>query len=1057
MSNNHKLASRRGPVAWMSEHRIAPNLLMAFLIIGGFLMSLTIRKEFIPPYEADAVRVSVAYPGATPSEMEQGVVLPIENELASLDGFKEVTSNISRGSARVTLELENGVDKQQAYQDIQQAVNRISTFPAQIERPIVSLVSGSIEVMELALFGPLDRFELKRLAERIKEQLLTSTQISKVELRGVPDEEIQIEIRQLDLQRYDLTLTQVARIISDNALEQSAGAVKTEAGDILVTLNDRAYWAADFQQLPLITDDQGVQLRLGDIARVQEGFADANRLVTYNGKTSVRFDIHRAENQTPLTVVEAAYEQLDLIRAELPPGIELIVTDDDGETYRQRVGLLLKNAAIGLILVMLLLSLFLEYRLAFWVTMGIPTAFLGALLLLPLWDVSINMVSMFAFIVALGIVVDDAIIAGENIYEHMQQGMPFHDAAIVGAREVSMPLAFAILTNVAAFLPLLSLPGFSGKLFVAIPIVVISCFMISWIEALFILPTHLANLKKTPKTGIGLKLDKAQGKVDEKLHNFINFKYLPVLDKVLHNPGKTLAVALAIGAIVLSYPMSGRMGFSMFPRLEGEFAVASVELPSNAPLSQAEAVRTHLEQSLYQVAEPFDAAGVPLVLSVEGNITDSSVEIEARLVDVEERPITANETVQRWRDIIGEIPGIRSLTFDAERGGGPSGGSGLTVELRGSNTDELKQASAALAQELVQLSGVKDVANSFESGSPQWDIKLNALGRSLNLDASDVASQVRAALYGARALRQQRERNEVTVLVRLPLEERSYAADIERLQIQTPAGGYVFLGDIATLVKERAPANITRRDGQQIIRVTSEVEPRSQIPAVINVLREDTFNQLESLYPSVEFSFKGRQANTQESVSSLQLYGFFSMLLIYVLLAIPFRSYAQPLLIMLVIPFGAVGAVIGHILLDLAGRNMGMSIMSIMGIVALAGVVVNDSLILVTYANEQRQKGLNALQAVRAAGVRRFRPILLTTLTTFGGLAPMVFEGSRQAQFITPMAVSLGFGILFTTFVCLLVLPAIYVLLDNIQQALGLANKDLSDADPADEPLNKPL
>ena len=1047
MASEHKLASRRGPVAWMSEHRIAPNLLMAFLILGGFLMSLTIRKEFIPPYEADMVRVSVAYPGATPSEMEQGVVLPIENELASLDGFKEVTSNVSRGSARVNVELENGTDKQQAYQDIQQAVNRISTFPAQIERPIVSLVSRSIEVMELALFGPLERFELKRLAERIKDQLLQSPQISKVELKGLPDEEIQVEIRQVDLQRYGLTLNQVAQVISANALEQSAGSVKTDGGDILVTLDDKVYWADDFKQIPLISDSRGVQLRLGDIAHVQEGFSDSNELVTYNGKTSIRFDIYRAENQTPLTVVDAAYERLDDIRSQLPPGIELIVTDDDGETYRQRVGLLLKNAAIGLILVMVLLSLFLEYRLAFWVTMGIPTAFLGALLLLPLWDVSINMVSMFAFIVALGIVVDDAIIAGENIYEHMQQGMPFHDAAIIGAREVAMPLAFAILTNVAAFLPLLSLPGFMGKLFMAIPIVVISCFMISWLEALFILPTHLAHLKKKSPSRIGQKLDAMQQRVDHRLHQFINGKYLPVLDKALLNPGITLAIALTIAFIVLAYPISGRMGFSMFPRLEGEFAVATVQLPSNAPFAQAQSVRTRLEDSLYQVADPLEAEGTPLVISVEGSISGSTIEVEARLVDVEERPISANETVKRWRERIGEIPGIRSLTFDAERGGGPSGGFGLTVELRGSNSDELMQASAGLASQMSQLSGVKDVANSFESGSPQWDIELNDLGRSLNLDASDVASQVRAALYGSRALRQQRERNEVTVLVRLPLEERSFGADIERLQVKTPAGGYVLLGDIATLNKERAPASIVRRDGQQIVSVTSEVEPREQIPAVMAVLSEEVFPQLQARFPSVEFSFRGRQANTQESMSSLQLYGFFSMLLIYVLLAIPFRSYAQPLLIMLVIPFGAVGAVIGHILLDLAGRNMGMSIMSIMGIVALAGVVVNDSLILVTYANQQvKEKGLSALEAVRAAGVRRFRPILLTTLTTFGGLAPMVFEGSRQAQFITPMAVSLGFGILFTTFVCLLVLPAIYVLLDNIQQGLArLAGKQPMD------------
>lgn len=1032
MSTNHKLASRRGPVAWMSEHRVAPNLLMAFLIVGGFLMSLVIRKEFIPPFEADMIIVGVNYPGATPSEMEKGVVLPIENELASLDGFKEIKSSAIRGSADVRIELENGVDRQKAYQDIQQAVNRISTFPADIERPVVSIFSGSIEVMELAFFGPLERFELKRLAEQVKEKLLSSPNISKVELKGMPDEEIQIEIRQQDLQRYGLSLDEVATIIGNNALEQSAGAVKTDSGDILVTLNDRVYWAADFKDIPLISDDAGVSVRLGDVATLREGFSDSARLVTYNGQASVRFDIFRSEDQTPLTVVEAAYVELEKIRAELPPGVEIIVTDDDGQTYKQRVGLLLKNAAIGLILVMVLLSLFLEYKLAFWVTMGIPTAFMGAMLLLPIWDVSINMVSMFAFIVALGIVVDDAIIAGENIYEHMQKGMPFGDAAIVGAREVAMPLAFAILTNIAAFLPLLSLPGMMGKLFLAIPIVVISCFMISWLEALFILPTHLAHLKEKNPSVIGSKVDALRARVDHGLHRFINRIYLPVLNKALLHPVLTLVTAISIAAVVMSYPVSGRMGFSMFPRLEGEFAVATVELPANAAFDQAKAVREHLENSLYQVSEPFHNADVPLVISVEGNITGSTVEVEARLVPTEVRPISANETVQRWREFIGEIPGIRSLTFDAERGGGPSGGFGLTVELRGSNSDELRLASAELANQLSQLSGVTDVANSFEAGSPQWDVELNQLGRSLGLDASNVARQIRSALYGARALRQQRERNEVTVLVRLPLEERSFSADIERLKIRTPAGGYVQLGDIATLKKEQAPAKISRRDGDQVVNVTSEVEPRRQIPAAMNVLREDVFPLLQARFPSVDFSFQGRQANTKQTMDNLSLYGMFSLLLIYVLLAIPFRSYAQPLLIMFVIPFGAVGAIIGHILL-----GYGLSIMSVMGIVALAGVVVNDSLILVTYANEQRQKGLSAFDAVRAAGVRRFRPILLTTLTTFGGLSPMVFEASRQAQFITPMAVSLGFGILFTTFVCLLILPAIYVLLDTVLRKLG--------------------
>lgn len=1026
-----------GPLAWMARHGVAPNLLMAFLIVGGFLVSLTIRKEFIPPYEADIVLVSVGYPGATPQEMEQGVLLPIENEIMSLEGITEVTSTASQGVAQIMAELELGRDKQQAYQDIQQAVNRISTFPAQIERPVVSIAGRQPDVMEFAVFGPLDSFALKRLADEIKDELLSLPEINKIEYRTEIPEEIHIEISQQELWRYGLQLNDIAALVGNNAIEQSAGTVRTEGGDILVTLNNRAYWAEEFKRVPVLTDAGGVQVTLGDIARIREGFSDANRETTFNGQEAISFRIYRTENQTPLTVVEAAYKKIDEIRAQLPPGVQIVITDDDGETYKDRVGLLLKNAIIGLILVMVLLSLFLEYRLAFWVTMGIPTAFMGAMLLLPQFDISINMFSMFAFIIALGIVVDDAIIAGENIYEHMQKGMPFMDAAIQGAREVSMPLAFAILTNVVAFLPLLALPGMMGKMFFAIPVVVVCCFLVSWVEALFILPAHLGNLKKKSPEARKNVAERLQFHVDKGLHGFIRNYYSPVLQRCLKYPGLTVAITVAIGMMIMAWPMSGRMGFSLFPRLEGEFVVAKVELPANAPLSQARQVRELVEQRLREVTDPIEAGGQMLVTSVQTDIQNTTIEVQARLVDTDTRALPANEIVRRWREAIGEIPGIRSLTFDAERGGGPSGGAGLTVELSGSNTELLAAASDELVAALRRIGGVADVASSFTSGKPQWDVQLTEFGRSLGLDASDVAQQVRAALYGARALRQQRERNEVTVLVRLPENERNFSADIERLLIRTPQGGYIPLAEIAQLQRELSPSVITRRDGRQVVTVTAEVEPREQIPAVMGILREEVFGELSAKYPSLDFGFSGRQAETADSMSSLQLYGFFSMLLIYVLLAIPFRSYSQPLLIMAVIPFGAVGAIIGHLLLGYS-----LSITSIMGIVALAGVVVNDSLILIDYANRRRlEAGLSALDAIREAGVRRFRPILLTTLTTFGGLAPMVFETSRQAQMITPMAVSLGFGILFTTFVCLLMLPALYVLLDsarnNMQRAAG--------------------
>lgn len=1036
-----KIAKKSGPISWMANHGVAPNLLMLFLILGGFVMSLVIRKEFIPSFDADIITVYVAYTGATPTEMEQGVLLPIENKLTALNGIKRISGSANQGSARVSVEVEQGFDKQQLYQEIQQAVDSITTFPAQIERPIVKLQQKNIDVMELVLSGPLDNFALRRLADTIEQKLLSIKQVSQVNIRGLPAEEVHIEISKNTLQSFNLTLQQVASIIQNNALEQSIGQMRTEQGDLLLTVNDRIYWAQEYAQLAIINDDMGAKVLLSDLATIKEATADSNNLFTQNGQAAVSFRVYRTGDETPLTITEAIHKQLPGIRQSLPTGIELIVADDDGDTYNQRVGLLLRNAFIGLFLVLLLLSMFLEYRLAFWVTMGIPTAFLGALLFLPMFDVSINMVSMFAFIIALGIVVDDAIIAGENIYDHMQHGDSYMTAAIAGAREVAVPLAFAILTNVAAFLPLLFLPGFMGKLFIAIPVVVISCFVISWIEALFILPAHLGRLKKhaeEDQSWLAKTSGKLQSTVDGKLQNFIENYYQPILQKCLKSPGLTLSVALAIAIIVLSIPLSGRMGFSMFPRLDGEFAVAKVELLNNAPLSQAIEIRDHIEAQVEALlAEQKELLGDDyqrdhFVISKQSYISGSDLEVEVKLPPEEFKGLSAQAFVKIWRKKIGEIAGIQSLTYDAERGGGPSGGSPINMRLKSSDTQKLVAASKEAQNFIAELGGVLDVANSYTGGSPQYDIELNALGRSLGLSARDVATQVRSAITGARALRQQRGKNEVTVLVRLPQDERHHASDIENLSIKTAAGGYVLLADIATLHKDIAPAKIKRQDGKQVINISAQVEVFEQVPAINEAIRSQLFTLLNEKYPNVITGFGGRQEETDQTLTNMKVGALFCLLLIYILLAIPFQSYLQPLLVMAVIPFGVVGATVGHLILGYS-----MSIMSIMGMLALAGVLVNDSLILIDYANKQKAKGLSAIEAISAAGRRRFRPILLTTLTTFGGLSPMVFETSRQAQFITPMAVSLGFGILFTTFICLLVLPSLYLLLSKTEPVIA--------------------
>lgn len=1015
-----------GPIAWMASHGIAPNLLMLALIIGGIVTSFSIKKEVFPEFSVDVVQVRLVHVGASPSEMEQGVVLPVENVLADIEGIDEVNVTIQESYGLFSISVESGEDTQQVYQDVLQAVNRISTFPAQMEEPMVSILAIKKDIMDLALHGELSKFELKRLAEVIKEKILESPYVSQIEFNGAPDEEIHVDISKLTLEKYNLTLSQVAARIRENAIEKSAGTVKTQGGDILVTLNDRIYWADEFTQIPIIQDGNGVSVRLGDIATIQEGFESTANIVTLDGKESIKMTVYRSGDQTPTMVADSIYGMWDELETLLPENTYLTVIDDDAEMYRQRLNLLLKNAFIGLALVFILLGVFLEYRLAFWVTMGIPTSFLGGMLFLPYFDVSINMVSMFAFIISLGIVVDDAIIAGENIYANLAKGKSRLEAAIEGAREVKIPLTFSILTNIVAFLPLMFIEGGMGKVMIAIPAVVVLCFAISWVEALFILPAHIAHLKNKPDSKLGQKLDTIQEGIDQKLTHFIHNHYRPLVLKLLDAPGITLSIAVAIALMVFAMPISGRMGFTQFPVLEGESAVVTIEMPQNATQPQAEIVRDLGEAALNKVMQPIELEHGEFLVSTTSKISGTSIEIDARLIPGEDRPYTTNEVVTFWREQLGEVPGVNSISFNAERGAGPVSGRPFTLEIRGNDPEQLSLASDELVGVLDSLSAVKDVENSLTSGKPEWDIELNDNGRSLGLTASSVADQVRNNLYGAQALRQQRGKNEVTVLVRLPEDERRYQRDIEHLLIVTPTGARVPLNSIAELQKGASPAQIKRKNGAQVVTIGASVEPRSLIPSIQATLEEQYFPNIIAKYPNVNVGYGGRQADNKKSMGSLADGLIFALIAIYILLAIPFKSYKQPILIMMVIPFGIVGALCGLLLLDFT-----LSIIAIMGMLALCGVVVNDSLILIDYANGLREKGADIKQAILEACERRFRPILLTTLTTFGGLAPMVFETSRQAKFITPMAVSLGFGILFTTFVCLLILPALYVVLDK--------------------------
>ncbi|MDY0376716.1 MAG: efflux RND transporter permease subunit [Desulfobacterium sp.] len=1029
MSREQIISQPRGPIAWMVHNRVTPNLLMIFLILGGLFTATRIKQEVFPEFDLDLVTVSVSYTGASPEEVEQGIILVVEEVIRGLDGVKELTATAAEGKGTVRAELEEGADRQKIYQEIRQEIDRITTFPDDADEPEVSLVTHLREVLALNLYGDVSEMALRETADQVRDRLLQNPRITQVDLSGIRDYEIMVEVPRERLRAYGLTLAGIARAIYSASIDIPGGSLDTAGGDILLRIKDRRDWADEFARIPLVTTAGGSVVYLEEIATVSEGFEDTDRFATYDGSRAIGIDVYRVGDQTPIEIASAAKIAMAEIERDLPEGIQWSIGRDASEVYQQRLELLRKNAIMGLVLVIVVLGLFLELRLAFWVTMNIPTAFVGSLLFLPAMGVSINMMSMFAFTVALGIVVDSAIVAGENIYEYQEQGMGFIKAAILGARDVAVPITFSILTNVVAFLPLLFIPGTTGKIWKVVPLVVITVFLISLVEALLILPGHLAHIK-TRSTGRPAQgLHRLQQSFSRQMTCFINGVYAPFLDMCIRWRALTVALGVTLLMVVICYALSGRIGFIMMPRVESDSALVTAVLPVGSPMDKIRAVEKKLSDAMRAVAA--ENGEEQLLKGIFAKINENQVEMRAYLTEVGVRPLNTGEVTRLWREKLGTLVGLESLRFESDRGG-PGSGAALTVELTHSDIDVLDQASEDLAESLAGFSNVKDIDDGYTPGKQQIDFSIKPEGQSLGLTSAEVARQVRNAFSGAQALKQQRGRNEVTVRVRLPENERTSEYHVEHLMIHTPTGVFVPLTEIASVERNRAYTSISRRDARRTVTVSANVEPIGETGQVQAALNSTILPELIRKHPGLAYGYQGRQADMKESMQNLISGFILAIMAIYFLLAIPFRSYSQPLIVMIAIPFGIVGAVIGHLIM---GYNL--SVMSMMGIVALSGVVVNGSLILIDYANQQRSEGVNPLEAIRISGQRRFRPIILTTLTTFGGLAPMIFETSRQARFMIPMALSLGFGILFATVITLILVPCLYMMIEDIHQLMG--------------------
>ncbi len=1033
-------------IAWMAGNHVAANLLMMFFVVGGIIMSHSIKQEIFPEISLDTIHVSVAYPGAAPEEVEDGIILKIEENLTGVDGIKEIKSTASEGVGIVDVVVREGANADLVLQDVKNAVDRIITFPADAEKPVISKLLNRREVISVIVYGDLSPKSLRQQAERIRDELLELPGITQVDLGGVRPYEISVDVTEENLRRYNLTLDELARRIRQASVDLPGGRIKTKGEEVLLRTKEKRYFGPGYRDIIVLTRNDGTKLRLGDIATVRDEFEDTDEFARFDDKPAAMIKVFRVGDQRPLDISETVKKFVAQKEKTLPPSVKISTWNDTSEKLRSRVNLLEKNALIGLVLVSVVLGLFLEIRLALWVMLGIPVSFLGALFFMPALDLSINMISLFAFIMALGIVVDDAIVIGENIFEHRQKGKPYLKAAVDGAIEVGIPVIFSILTTVAAFVPLIFISGTMGKFIKVIPLVVISILAVSLVESLFVLPAHLSFGGPCRETkGVLGALRSVRLRFSKLLNNFIEGPYRRCLRLCIDHRYSTVAAGLAALLLLTGVVKAGFIKFRFMPEVESDKIKVSIEMPVGTPVQKTEQVERYIVEKGRETIAEFDASrtsGKSILRHIysviggtiaAGGPTGGAVSSASHLSNIamllqpsEERDIPTYDISKRWREKVGQVAGADSITFKSNL---VHMGANIDVQLAHEDFKTLANAAERLKKNLATYPGVTDIADNYSIGKKEFKIRLTPEARMLGITEEDLGRQIRAAFYGAEALRFQRGRNEVKVMVRYPEKNRTHIWDLMSMRIRTPDGGEIPIGRAAQIIPGRGFSTIHRYNRKRVINVTASVDSKTaNAEEILADLKAGPLVRLKNDYPGLTYSMQGEAKEEKESMVSMMSGFALALFGIYALLAIPFRSYTQPLIIMAAIPFGIVGAVLGHLIM---GYNL--SILSMFGIVALSGVVVNDALLLIDKINSDRKAKKGIRESVIDAGIRRFRPILLTSLTTFFGLTPMILETSVQAQFLIPMAISLGFGILFATGITLLLIPSMYMVLEDLK------------------------
>ncbi len=1023
----------QGIIYWFASNPVAANLLMVCLILGGLYSALTMKKEMFPATSINQVQISMLYPGAAPDEVEKGICVKIEDAVTGLEGIEKTTCVANEGFAKANIEIISGYDVKNVMAEIKNRVDSINSFPEQSEKPIINEIIIQQPVIRVSIFGQVSEKELLKAAQDIRDEIIDLPNVSMAALSGNRDYEIAIEVTENTLRQYQLTFDEIARAMRASSIDLPGGSIKTDRGDVLLRSVGQSYTGEEFAKTVIRTNPDGTRLLLGDIADIKDSFVEDTERGQFDGKPAINITVNSVESESIIEISDRVLEYVAAKKDQMPANMSIATWSDTSHYVRGRLEMMERNMLQGAVLVLLTLTLFLRLKVAFWVMLGLPVAFLGAFVFLPMVDISINMLSMFGFIVVLGIVVDDAIVIGESAYAEVQDKGHSLKNVVVGAQKVATPATFGVMTTIAAFVPMLFVGTLFGSFFEAIGWVVILCLLFSLVESKLILPAHLAHMKTddigTKNPGALLRI---QRKVNQGLNHVIKNNYQPTIAKAIKRPGLTLTIFVAIFVLSIGLFHNGLVRFVMMPDFVSDFVQADFAMAQGTPKERSKEVLQRVEDALLELDKDVSESvgrSNGAVFTHSFSVLDSQISgrVVVELVKDEYAVIDGKEMLKRWTEYIGEIPGATQVgTLSLS---GPGQGPDVSLKLVGSDIEELRQAADLLANKLAIFDGVSDIRNSMEAGKDEIELSITAMGRNLGLNQNDLGRQIRQAYYGEEVQRLQRGNDEIKVMLRYDRETRESLKSLDDLRIRTDQGDELPLNTVADISLGKAPNAIDRVNRKRAATISAIVDKAIVDPQTIaGLLMPETGKPIVEAFPEIGYELEGNTKEMNNLVKNLTVGMAAAILLIYVLLAIPLKSYLQPLIIMLVIPFGITGAIIGHLLLD-----MTFSMMSVFGVIALTGVVVNDSLVMVDYINKERSQGIDIISAVKHAGSKRFRAILLTSLTTFFGLLPIMFEQSLQAKVIIPMAVSLAFGILFATVITLILIPALYAMLERMK------------------------